>query len=455
LLFLPGNYPDCAEALARAGCAVGLRDGNGETGRQIAVRNGHTVVLERLRAVVAEQLRVAQAAPPPAVEPAAQPAAAGDDQLQQLLELDLDLLASKLFEAAVQGAHAAVAGLLARGADPNVLCIGNSGELDSDHLQTPLVEAVVKGFVVVVRLLLQGGAGPDLADSTGGTPLTLAAGSHPHPQGGGRWAEVLPWGWPRGAVGVVRLLLDGGADPNLADSKGGTPLGMSAGNGHLAVLRLLLQRGAAVDGIIGAGRWTAFSLACYNNQPDCAEALARAGCDVGLQNGNGDTGWQLAERNGHTAVLERLRAVVAEQQRSGRWWPELLADNRLELASELHDAVEVLDSERESAATLQKVAELLVRGADPNVSNGYMHTSGEPGEPDWQTTPLVETTRNDYLEVARLLLDGGADPNLADSRGGTPLTWAAGDGQLEGARLLLDSGAEPSLAMADVHLVAK
>jgi hypothetical protein len=52
----------------------------------------------------------------------------------------------------------------------------------------------------------------------------------------------------------------------------------------------------------------------YN--PRCAEALVRAGCDVGVKSSNGMTGRQIAEECGHTAVVERLRAVVAEQLRA-------------------------------------------------------------------------------------------------------------------------------------------
>jgi hypothetical protein len=85
------------------------------------------------------------------------------------------------------------------------------------------------------------------------------------------------------------------------------------------LLRLLLARGAAVDAVKPGTRGTAFHAACYNNQPECAEALARVGCDVGIKasNGsNGSTGRQLAERAGHAAVVEWLRTVVTEQLRA-------------------------------------------------------------------------------------------------------------------------------------------
>jgi ankyrin repeat protein len=45
-------------------------------------------------------------------------------------------------------------------------------------------------------------------------------------------------------------------------------------------------------------------------------------------------------------------------------------------------------------------------------------------------------------EIVELLLDGGADANVKDEKGETPLHKAASGGHLEVAKLLLDHGAE-------------
>jgi ankyrin repeat protein len=66
----------------------------------------------------------------------------------------------------------------------------------------------------------------------------------------------------------------------------------AAQTGPLQVLRLLLERGAALDVASTANGATAFHYACANNNPDCAEALARAGCDVGIEDHDGKTGRQ-------------------------------------------------------------------------------------------------------------------------------------------------------------------
>ena len=145
----------------------------------------------------------------------------------------------------------------------------------------------------------------------------LAAGADPNASGSVRTASggvvqntALCAAAGNGRLEAVRLLLDAGADPSLADSIGGNPLAHAALNGQLDVLRLLLGRGAAVDDAVELGNgFTAFHSACFENQADCAEALARAGCDVGLETTHGKTGREIAESEGHAAVVERLRAL--------------------------------------------------------------------------------------------------------------------------------------------------
>jgi ankyrin repeat protein len=119
-----------------------------------------------------------------------------------------------------------------------------------------------------------------------------------------------------GRLEVARLLLDGGADPSIAASNDNTPLMAAVANGQLEVLRLLLGRGAittvdAASSVTGGlTAMTSFHFACFHNRPNCAEALVRAGCDVGLKTLDGFTGQQLAEAQGSKEVVQRLRYLA-------------------------------------------------------------------------------------------------------------------------------------------------
>jgi ankyrin repeat protein len=270
----------------------------------------------------------------------------------------------------------------------------------------------------------------------------LAAGADPNtsvpgrrPSGEVAQATALCAAAEHGRLEAARLLLDGGADASLADGDGFTPLMQAAFNSHMEVLRLLLARGAVVDAVSPRTGWTAFHFACYHNYADCTEELARAGCDVGLKNKIGQTGRELAEGEGHAAVVERLRVVAAEQLRAAQAAGPAPAPEPAAVVRDggLADQLVTAVKEGDGAA----VARLLTAGADPNASVPWRTPSGEAVH----SSALWEAAGHGRLEVAQLLLDAGADPSRADGDGATPLMVAASYGHLEVLRLLLGRGA--------------
>jgi len=81
-------------------------------------------------------------------------------------------------------------------------------------------------------------------------------------------------------------------------------------------------------------------------------------------------------------------------------------------------------------------------GVDPDTPSHWGWRRENEGQ-----TPLTAAAQFGRVDVARLLLAHGADPNLRDGGGQylTPLATAAMHGQLEVCRVLLAAGADPNL----------
>lgn len=82
--------------------------------------------------------------------------------------------------------------------------------------------------------------------------------------------------------------------------------------------------------------------------------------------------------------------------------------------------------------TYKNVERLLQQGAEPNISDEYGYT------------PLIHATATHRTDVVELLLKNNADPNLIDITGSTALHWAVDINNLEITQLLLNFGANPN-----------
>ncbi len=56
--------------------------------------------------------------------------------------------------------------------------------------------------------------------------------------------------------------------------------------------------------------------------------------------------------------------------------------------------------------------------------------------------PIHDAARNGNTKVVQLLLNKGVDVNIKDKKGFTPLIWAAGSGKIETTKLLIKYGAD-------------
>ena len=80
---------------------------------------------------------------------------------------------------------------------------------------------------------------------------------------------------------------------------------------------------------------------------------------------------------------------------------------------------------------------LLEKGADPNIASRN----------DFKVAPIHSACAISHYEITRLLIEKGADVNARQMHGATPLHSAAHNGQTELARLLIDNGADVNAKM--------
>jgi uncharacterized protein len=105
---------------------------------------------------------------------------------------------------------------------------------------TPFLRAAQSGDVTLMKLLLAHGADPKIATAHNDTALAVAAGIG--------WVEGVTFEWsPEQSLEAVKMCLDFGIDPNVADDQGRTALHGAAHKGRTDVIQLLVDRGANLE----------------------------------------------------------------------------------------------------------------------------------------------------------------------------------------------------------------
>jgi hypothetical protein len=149
----------------------------------------------------------------------------------------------------------------------------------------PLVLVIGEGDMLGLELLLDRGANPNLQDFAGLTPLHHA---------------VLARNEP-----MVRELLGYGADLHVANSSGETPLMLACGGNLVSIASLLVEKGAEVNHQSASGA-TPLMYAAQNDAVGVVHILLEADCDLHLRNFEGLKPFEIAVSYGSYRVANVL-----------------------------------------------------------------------------------------------------------------------------------------------------
>jgi ankyrin repeat protein len=328
---------------------------------------------------------------------------------------------------------------------------------------TALHWAAQRGDAETASLLLGAGASAKAKTRYGVTPLELAV--------------------TTGSVSLVEALLKAGADVNATSPEGATPLMTAARVGQPEVLRMLLSHGAreSVDAQESWKGQSALMWAAGEGHIPAIKLLVEMGASVKTRSKAGFTPLLFAVREGHLDATQELLALGADP------------NDKVQGAAQMDRYGNQTGVSRRGAPTpgdpptsalgiaiinadFDLAAKLLDAGADPNVPDprgSMLHALAFMRRPGSGTPPLPPTGTIDTLELAKKLLERGANPNaritwkeivfdrdLAATKlppnipvgrnfitfiGATPFYLAAKHGDVEYMRLLLEHKADPKI----------
>jgi uncharacterized protein len=304
---------------------------------------------------------------------------------------------------------------------------------------TPIGLAATNGSAAMLRKLLDAGADPNTATPGGETALMTAART--------------------GKVDAATLLLDRGANVNAKDNvRAQTALMWAVIENHADVVGLLLARGADINahtnvtvpkgeyvparaggasgnGIVrqralptANGGMTPLLFAVRDGNAAMMRLLLDRGADLGKSSGNHTSPLLIALLNGQVGMATELLDRGADPNAADDYHRAALFA-AIDLRNFNHEKYTDLPTDGRDPLPLIKL--LLEKGGDPNLRTNTVPVHGlMQFDASWVNfdgqTPFVRAALSGDIEVMRLLLASGADPNIATTQGTTALMAAAG-----------------------------
>jgi ankyrin repeat protein len=254
-----------------------------------------------------------------------------------------------------------------------------------------LVMAASTGLTEVVQRLLENKADPNATLPSSAAPIVTAT-SAASSQMSGPSTKVIP-------------------PPSIQSD---TPLVAAATGGHLDCLSLLLASGASVDLPSGRYKRTPLIAASMYGQVTCVDKLLEARANIdGVATPTNDTALTAALCGPPLPPPGPAKPVRAGMKENKDNIPLVTTEQRVTV-----------------------VKRLLSAKANPNGRHYHDHLSTS-----WWTPLVMLAAGHAEVDVAKVLIDNGADARMAAGYGDTPLIHAAIHGHMELAKTLIAGGA--------------
>ena len=326
-----------------------------------------------------------------------------------------------------------------------VIALVLTAALGAQQQVSPVADAAMRGDKTAIATLIKQGLDVGAAQGDGMTALHWAA-----ERGDAEMAEVLIYAGANistvtriglytplhlaakaASAAVAKVLIKGGADVNAkADPSGATPMHLAALSGSADVIHVLAGAKADVNARENEWEQTPLIFAASANRASAITALIKLGADA---NGASKTIDVAKQGQLDRAAVERQRKLI--EGFVGK------DSNKRPTPSQMQAAIEasreVLKSGKIPPVDPNAPP---ARGFNPEEINPPVSTKGG-------MTALLHAARQGYLEAATALLDGGANIDKAQAGDATtPLLTSIINGQFDMAMLLTNRGANPNLS---------
>ncbi|MFC1781263.1 ankyrin repeat domain-containing protein [Planctomycetota bacterium] len=288
--------------------------------------------------------------------------------------------------------------------------------INADDDVSELHKAALRGDILRLQSLLNEGADINIPDEFGITPIeyALAAGQND----------------------MVNFFIENGVDLNRNSSwMGRSILHLAARAGLIDIVQILIDREVPLDTLSAYG--TPLHEAAMGGHKDIVELLLSEGIPIDSADRSGRTPLYRAIYKNHVDIVQLLIDKGTDVNPSG------YSDTPLYIAS-INGYAELANLLRQNGAKMtmreavtlsdvDEVKNLVSQGADINEESAL------------STNNLHIAARNGNREIVELLIDEGADVNAKTSYNITPLHYAVENGHKEIVELLLANGADLSI----------